>query len=383
MNIIFTVSGYWPSSGGVQIVTQYMAEELSNRGHNVTVFTSCIEGHEREEEHNNVKIVRFREKDILKIHTGEKKAFQKNLLQRAGQIDALVTVCAQSFASEWAWSIQDKLNCKKVLYMHGMRDTKIHISRIHGVKQFCKDLLLTTWWGIYFKMYWKYIIKYDACVHLFKNDNSYSYFRKNGYKKNYVINNSCDDRFFESDMKKGILEKYQINHEYYICVANFDDNKNQMMALDAFNEAEVDNKQLVFIGSRGTDYSKKLMSAIEKNSFLKEKIKVLVGIPREDTIELVKMAYTCLLTSKSEYFPLTIVEAMAAGKPFISTNVGIVPMLPGGEIGHNKTELAYWIKYYSDNSEYVSSMGLLAKQYAINELRQCDKVSQLESILRY
>ena len=65
MNVVFSVSGYL-CPGGVQIVTRYLCEALVQNGHNVTVVSSCISGHDRQETCNGVKIVRFKEKRHFK-----------------------------------------------------------------------------------------------------------------------------------------------------------------------------------------------------------------------------------------------------------------------------------------------------------------------------
>lgn len=375
MKVVFTVGGYWPSAGGVQIVTKYLCEELVSRGHSVTVLTSLVDDRPREESHNGVQIIRFYEKDIFKIHTGDKGNFQNTLLEMKDEIDCLVTVCAQSFASEWMWGIMDWLPCKKVLYMHGMRSPHLNIKKISGIKKFLKELLLVPWWRLYFKRNWKYIIKYDSVVHLFKNDTSYNYFVEKGYINNGVINNSCDDVFFDRKKAYTISEKYGIKGEYFICVANYDSNKNQIAAYKAFVKSGVD-KNLIFVGSKKNDYTKKLKSIIKHDN-----VKVLVGIPREDTINLIKNSYATILASQSEYFPLTIVEGIAAGRPFICSNVGVVPMIPGGVIVHDSNEMSYWIRFYSDNREYVEALGKLGHEYALKNLKKDRIVDQLERIL--
>ena len=40
MNITFIVESYYPSSGGVQNVTKYLAEGLAKLNHNVTIVTT-------------------------------------------------------------------------------------------------------------------------------------------------------------------------------------------------------------------------------------------------------------------------------------------------------------------------------------------------------
>ena len=58
MNILITVKTYWPEVNGVQNVTQYQAEGLAAKGHNVIVITSDCRGKYKSKEiHNKVKII--------------------------------------------------------------------------------------------------------------------------------------------------------------------------------------------------------------------------------------------------------------------------------------------------------------------------------------
>ena len=218
-------------------------------------------------------------------------------------------------------------------------------------------------------------MKYNSAVHLFKNDTSYNYFIDKGYANNFVINNSCDDVFFDSKSASEVIEKYGIVGEYFICVANYDNNKNQIEAYEAYVKSGV-NKSLVFVGSKENEYTKRFKSMIKHDN-----VKVLVGLPREDTISLIKNSYATILSSKSEYFPLTIVEGIAAGKPFICSNVGVIPMIPGGVIAHDSNEMSYWISYYSENQEYVESLGRIAFEYAERKLKKDKIINQFESII--
>ena len=56
MKIIFTVHTYYPNSDGVQYVTQYLAEGLAKKGHEVTVLTVNSE-RTKEYKHNGVNVV--------------------------------------------------------------------------------------------------------------------------------------------------------------------------------------------------------------------------------------------------------------------------------------------------------------------------------------
>lgn len=379
MKILIAVKNYWPSTGGVQSVTKYIAEGMVAKGHEVTVLTRLEKGTRKNDEKNGVRIFRIKQHSILKFNTGDKIGFQKVVLNNTW--DVVVSVCAQSYSSEWLFPVLEKIEARKILYMHGMRSSSLDLTKIYSVKNFFKESILTIWWNLYFRRFWKYIIKYDTVIHLFKNDSSYTYFEQRGYHKNVPIANSCDSVFLEQDINQNVLEKYRINAPYFIQVANFDENKNQALTLTCFLNAKICQADLVMIGSKENYYFRKLQMYLEKyGGTKKDKVHLLVGLSRADTISLVKNAYATLLSSHSEYFPLSVIEGMTAGKPFISTHVGEVPKLIGGHVCKNKAEIQYWLEFYVNHPEYVSALGKKARKFAIDNLLLQDKIDQFEYI---
>lgn len=377
MRIIFAVGAYWPSVGGVQKVTGCLAEEMVKAGHDVIVVTKNPGDSLEEEMHNGVKIVRFKERDILKFHYGEKKEYQEYLLKNAINSDVLVVVCANNFVAQWIYPIIHKIRCRKVMFQHGMYDGKLYLKRINTFHRLIKQVLLTIWWEIYHKYYWEKIKMFDSCIHLFQNDSSYNYFEKRGYRNNYVLLNSCEDVFFDENVNERVTDKYNIKKPYFIYVANYCTGKNQLLAVEQYINSKCKNIQLVFVGSIDNDYCKK----VRRKAKGIEDIYVISGAPRDDVIQLIKNAYAIVLTSENEYLPVTILEGMAASKPFISTDVGVAGQLPGGNICNSKELLSYWLKYYEMNPEYVEKMGKIASDYARKNLMLGDKVKQFEEIL--
>lgn len=377
MNIIFTVATYYPKTDGVQLVTQYHAEELAKKGHKVTVITSKIDGQTNREVHNGVEILRIDAYNIYYWHKGNKKQYQELVLEKAKEADALVAVCLQSFSADWLLDILPKIACRKILYLHGMPDFKLHISDFKNLKKLLKTVFRNIRWKYFYTVHFNQIKEFDAITHLFKNDNSYQYFSKRGYKKNYVIENACDDVFFEDI---NINEK----KKYFIYVGNFCDRKNQELALRAFYDANLQDFGMVFIGSKLNNYCKNLISVNEKleKKYGKRNVKILYEIPREKISKYTKEAYACVISSNYEYYPITIVESLAAGNPFISTNVGIVRFLPGGIIANTQEEISYWIEFLGKNPKYTGELGKAGKNYAINNLKIETKVKVLEEIIR-
>lgn len=87
------------------------------------------------------------------------------------------------------------------------------------------------------------------------------------------------------------------------------------------------------------------------------------------------------MTSKWEAYPISLIEAMAAGVPWISTNVGIVKYLPGGFVADEISDISYWIEFIAKNEKVSQSLGNVGKVYASTQFKINKKVDQLENVI--
>ena len=85
------------------------------------------------------------------------------------------------------------------------------------------------------------------------------------------------------------------------------------------------------------------------------------------------------MTSTWEAFPISLIESMAAGNAYISTNVGIVKYLPGGKICEEENELVQSISSLIDGK--WSQLAEKGHEYAVKNFSQIDQVKKLEEVL--
>lgn len=382
MKIVVVVMSYYPHEGGVQTVTKYLAEGLAQRGHDITIMTARKGDEPQEEVCHQVKIQRFDVSSFLKVvPKGDTKAFKEALLSTCEEADVLVNVCGNTPLAILVYQVIDQIKCKKILHQHGMFDGKFHFHQCHTAKDYARMLLLTPFWELFHRYYWGKISQFDACIHLFADDSSHRYFKRHGFLHNHVVMNSCETVFFDGSTDKMVLDKYHITTPYYIYVANYSANKNQLRAVSAFMKSGCTDIDLVLVGSSPNRYYSKVKAHIDASP-CRDRIHLLASIPREDTIALIKNAYASLLTSRSEYFPITLIEGMACGKPYISTDVGVVKHLPGGVVCQKDQELADWLRYVQDNSSFVRQQGVLAKDYARSQCYLPHILDQVEAICK-
>lgn len=89
-------------------------------------------------------------------------------------------------------------------------------------------------------------------------------------------------------------------------------------------------------------------------------------IPYEDMHNFYYKGHVALCMSKNEGSPLPIIEAMACGRPVISTDVGVAPELitqgAGKIIGRSRRELNDAIDFFIKNKSSIGSMGAEARK---------------------
>ena len=130
-------------------------------------------------------------------------------------------------------------------------------------------------------------------------------------------------------------QRWNITSKYLLLnVANYADRKNQIATLRDFMRANRPDATLVFIGSEFNDYSANLKSFYESSraAFPQAQAMFLEKIPKPDINAAYRAADVFILSAKQETMPLAILDAMACGVPFISTDTGCVSEFPGGRV---------------------------------------------------
>ena len=134
-------------------------------------------------------------------------------------------------------------------------------------------------------------------------------------------------------------------------VANYDRRKNQRLALQAFLEAAPGDAVLVFMGSRLSDYARGLQRMHEQqHGDRQEEVLFLEGLTQSEIRSAYSAADLFLCSSHWEAQPLVVLDAMGAGLPFISTDVGCVREFPGGVIAASQRDMAEQITALAERS---------------------------------
>lgn len=374
MNITFIVESYYPSSGGVQNVTKYLAEGLAKLNHNVTIVTTQ-KYYAKEEILNGVKIKRFNiKKSKLKKYSGEINEYINYILEQ--NEDYVIFECTENITTDLLLPYLDRIKGKRILHMHGCYGLTLKPFII-------KESIIKTigntynyfYWNIYYYPYFlsKYINKFDATISLSEVDSGIKYLNKNFKGKRYILGNAADDIFFNI-LEDGTKKYDFMNKQYFLSVANYRTIKNQIKLLEQFEKSKYKEEyNLVFIGNEKNKYYKKLVKLKDKMKL--RNVYILTGIPRKEIPIITKNSFVYLVASTYEEYSISIIEAMTLGIPFITTNVGNAKLLPGGIVLKNINEMSTKINEIIEEKELYLKLSDDGKRYAFEncKIEKCIK----------
>lgn len=373
MDILITSGSYYPRKDGVSIVTQYQAEGLVRMGHKVTVITGEQNKTKETETHNHVKIIRIRAFAEWMLPFGEKKRYQMLVLEMSRDMDICMIVNLESWTAQWILPVLNEVHCAKCLMNHGIVDMSwrqfYNFSLFGIVRKIWGDIR----WRCFFPFHWGRIKMFDAVIQLHEKDYGNRYFIRHGIDCE-ILYNAVDEAFFEND---GIKKARVIN------VGTYCERKNQIKCMEIFYRADTQEYELVLIGQDANRYYKKLLKKKKEfdRRFGYRKVHILYGLNRKETAQYVRQSKIYLLTSITEMFPVSLLEAMAAGCAFVSTDVGVDRYLPGGITARRTKKLVGGLNALL-KEEMRKDYARQGAAFAGKNCRQDIQVRKLEGILR-
>lgn len=359
MKFLFTVASYYPAVGGVQMVTQCTAEELVRQGHEVTVLISHSDNIYEQKTLNNVQLMYYdlrTEKDKI---IGDKTHYVQFLTELCKNVDVLINVSVHSALTDAILPYIKKLNCKKILYLHGIYDFKWSKQDKSSIIRILSKIYYNLRRSYFYSKLYKFAKNYDYIIHLSEDDISMKYMKRHGITQNLVIHNSAERAFFEPPALK-------CNEKYFLQVANYAEHKNQEYSLEAFYKSKCKNIKMVYIGSNKNSYYEHLIEVNKKliKKYGEKTVEFLTDMDRNDIIEKFKHATAIILSSRVEKFPMVLVEGLACGVPFISTDCGSVKSLPGGFVIDSIDEMAECMEKLETTSNIIIDLKEKGYEYA-------------------
>lgn len=371
MKIIITVHTYYPLKNGIQRVTQYQAEGLAARGHEIHVITSSIPGEKDCETLNGVAIHRVDAHLWHMWNRGNKKAFQRLTVGLSHDSDCLICVAAQAFSAMWLFDVLNEIPCKKILIMHGTQDPRWRSMHFSSPLELLLKMARDFRWKIFYRKNLKYLTRFDLVTHLHEMDYSFQLFKRLGIRNNSVLMNAAEPSFF--------CPMESVGDGTIVSVGGYCSRKNQLLLLKSYYRSKI-KCPLVLIGSADNAYYRKLRKIDGRLSTKNpgRDVRILANISREETIDYIKRACVYVCTSRQEYFPVSIVEAMASSTAWISTDVGIVRYLPGGIIANNSKAISASLELLSEDKNTRIQLAAEGKAFADAYLTETSAIETLE-----
>jgi len=383
LKILITSFTYPPNKDGVSEATLSMAEGLASMGHEVIVATAFHKDR-KEGKQNGIEVVSFQivNQGIWKIPSGPEAGRYSRFILSSNP-DILINHCWDAWPAVLSQKIFNDLTCKKIQISHGFSQHiwSPYFKPFFGLGQLLKGLLWTV-----FKF--PGVAKsYDVIVFLSDCRGFGRFFDQTicSWIKHpcmHVIPNSIEENKY-TDLAGNFRTKYKIGDGLMVlCVANYSDRKNQKLAVRAFRKANIPGSTLVFIGSEFNEYSEKVMKldkSLASNSLCRTIF--LEVISREETQAAFASCDIFLLTAKQETQPIVLIEAMAAGKPWISTPTGCVPTMEGGMTARSVYKLSKNIKKLNKSKALYKNMSLIARKASLEKYNKEKSIKQLNNII--
>lgn len=381
-HLLLTTDDYYPRTGGVPAVSRYLCEGLAQKGYKVTVVTIKYDSLPAKESFNGVDIVRFEiHTTRLKFISGEITEF-KNYIQQAN-VDILINECPEALTSRCLYPILvDLKDVIKILHVHGFGGLFQYPLKINFSGRMLKAFKYRLFYFVYLR---KYLSLYDLCLCLSEVDSSKTTLEKYAQRVK-ILRNAVDDIFFETSNRENPLLKYAqpTNKRYCLSIANYFPYKNQKGILLEFYKSVNDDISIIFIGKGSSRYFAELIAynlELEK-TYGKKDVFFLSGVAREDIPDILSNATLYLVGSFFEEFSISVIEAMAKGVPFVSTNVGNTRLLPGGVVVESISQMHKSIDLLLNNAELYKECSYRGRAYAMQNCRTEYAVDQLEKYIQ-
>ena len=325
MKIAIVCPASFPATqfGGIVFLAVDLAREISELGHDVTIYTTDLDFSNGPNNFNK-KLARKEKIEKFKINRTHvwfsyKLFFINTSMSKQienDKPDIIHTIGLRSFQSIIAWRISKKLNIPLVVSDQGgltthpfLQDSNLFLRILYKIQN----------------SFIKKILKH-ASVASAANEYEIEIFQNlNETTKIEIIRNGVNLKTLVSN--QDFKNKYKISSKFILFVGRFSRSKGIDTLIRAFdlliNYEKVSGLTLVIMG---VDFGyEKIMEETIQKSQLSKKIIIIKNPPREDVISAYGESEFLILPSNWELSPLVPLESFAFKRPVISTNTHGIP----------------------------------------------------------
>ena len=369
--------------GGIVFLAVDLAREISELGHNVTIYTTDLDFTNGSNKFNKTlpRLEKFENFKINRTHTwfSFKLFFVNPSLYKQiknDKPDIIHTIGLRSFQSIIAWFVSKKTNIPLIVSDQGGLTTHPFL---HQSGLFSKILYNIQ------NFFVKRIIEHSSAISVANEYEKEIFSEISKKSKIEIIRNGVNLKSLVS--KQNFKQKYQINSKFILFVGRFSKVKGIETLIHAFNSIKNKLKtadvRLVIMGV-DFGYQDEMFRLIKKLD-LSEEIIVIKNPPRDDVISAYGESEFLILPSQWELSPLVPLESFAFKKPVISTNVhGIPYTVQNNKNGilvepENPIQLSDAIAKLLNNTELREKLGLEGYNFVHKE---CNCLSMAKNSLK-
>jgi len=309
--------------GGIVFLAVDLAREISEMGHDVTIYTTDLDFDNSSNKFNKElpRIENFEKFTINRTHVwfSFKLFFVNSSMSKQienDRPDIIHTIGLRSYQSIVAWKTSKKLNIPLIVSDQGGLTTHPFL---HESNLFLRILYKIQNYFI------KQIINHATAISAANEYEKEIFESLNKNSRIKIIRNGVNLKTLVS--KQNFRKKYEINSKFILFVGRFSRSKGIENLIHTFdiikNEESFSDICLVIMGV-DFGYQQKMEELI-KNSGLSKNIIVIKNPPREDVISAYGESEFLILPSQWELSPLVPLESFAFKKPVISTKSHGIP----------------------------------------------------------
>ena len=325
MKIALVCPASFPATqfGGIVFLATDLAREISEMGHDVTIYTTDLDFSNGANKFNKQlpRTEKFEKFTINRTHvwfslklffvnTNMSKEIEKD------KPDIIHTIGLRSYQSIIAWRISKKLKIPLVVSDQGGLTTHPFLNES----------------GLFFKILYKIqkifikkIINHASAISAANEYEKKIFLEFNKNSKIEIIRNGVNLKTLVS--KENFRNKYKISNKFILFVGRFSISKGIKTLIQAFSNVQNENKFTdISLIIMGVDFGyQKDMEKLIHTLNLSKKIIVIKNPPREDVISAYGESEFLVLPSQWELSPLVPLESFAFKKPVISTKSHGIP----------------------------------------------------------
>ena len=325
MKIALVCPASFPATqfGGIVFLAIDLAREISEMGHDVTIYTTDLDFSNGANKFNKQlpRIEKFEKFTINRTHVWfSLKLFFVNTAMskeiKNDKPDIIHTIGLRSYQSIVAWRISKKLKIPLIASDQGGLTTHPFLNE--------SGLFFKTLYKIQ-NFFIKKIIKDCTAISVANEYEKKIFLELNKQSKIKIIRNGVNLKTLVSTVD--FKTKYKISNKFILFVGRFSKSKGIETLIHAFNIIQKNNKfSNIHLVIMGVDFGyEQSMEELIKINKLSEKIIVIKNPPRDDVISAYGESKFLILPSQWELSPLVPLESFAFKKPVISTKSHGIP----------------------------------------------------------